>query len=79
MGSTQHTRYDQNGEFLTSCSFDGAGKIWPTRNWKLLSTLMGREEKIMGIVVLDGTDTGIVTCDYDETMKIWSMILRVSI
>lgn len=66
-----HNQYDQNGEYLVSSSFDGTGKVWSTRNWKLLSTLRGHEGKVMGIDVLDGTDSGIVTCGYDKTMKIW--------
>jgi U4/U6 small nuclear ribonucleoprotein PRP4 len=63
--------YGQNGEFLTSCSFDGTAKVWSTRNWKLLSTLRGHEGKVMGVDILDGVDAGIVTCGYDKTMKIW--------
>jgi len=66
-----HEGYGQNGEYLTSCSFDGTGKVWSTRNWKLLSTLRGHEGKIMGVDILDGTDTGIVTVGYDKTMKYW--------
>ena len=63
-----------NGEFLTSCSFDGTGKVWSTRNWKLLGTLRGHEGKVMGMDILDGCGkdmNGIVTCGYDKTMKIW--------
>jgi len=66
-----HNHYGQNGEFLASCSFDGTGKIWSTRNWKLLSTLRGHEGKVMGIDVLDGMDAGFVTSGYDKTLKIW--------
>jgi len=66
-----HDHYGQNGEYLTSCSFDGTAKVFSTRNWKLLSTLRGHEGKVMGVDILDGTDSGIVTCGYDKTMKIW--------
>lgn len=61
----------QNGEFLTSSSFDGTGKVWSTRDWKLLSTFRGHEGKVMGIDVLPGNQ-GIVSCGYDKTLKIWS-------
>ena len=67
----------QNGEFLTSSSFDGSARVWSTRDFKLLATLCGHDGKVMGIDVLDdgrGYEDGgggIVTCGYDKTMKIW--------
>ena len=66
-----HSTSSQNGEFLASSSFDGTGKIWSTRDWKLLSTLRGHEGKVMGIDILDGPRCGIVTCGFDKTLKLW--------
>ncbi len=66
-----HSSNSQNGEFLASSSFDGTGKIWSTRDWKLLSTLRGHEGKVMGIDILDGPQCGIVTCGFDKTLKLW--------
>ncbi len=66
-----HSSSSQNGEFLASSSFDGTGKIWSTRDWKLLSTLRGHEGKVMGIDILDGPRCGIVTCGFDKTLKLW--------
>jgi len=66
-----HSSSSQNGEFLTSSSFDGMGKIWSTRDWKLLTSLQGHEGKVMGIDVLDGPLCGIVTVGFDKTLKLW--------
>jgi U4/U6 small nuclear ribonucleoprotein PRP4 len=66
-----HSTSSQNGEFLVSSSFDGTGKIWSTRDWKLLNTLRGHEGKVMGIDILDGPRCGIVTCGFDKTLKLW--------
>jgi len=64
-------RYDrEEGEFLSSCSFDGTVKLWSTRDWKMLSSLRGHEGKVMGVGVLGGS-SGIVTCGYDKTLKLW--------
>ena len=65
-----HDNSKQNGDYLASSSFDGTGKVWSTRDWKMISTLRGHEGKVMGIDVLDGSGS-IVTCGYDKTMKIW--------
>jgi U4/U6 small nuclear ribonucleoprotein PRP4 len=61
-----HSPSYQTCEFLALCCFDGTGRTWSTRDWKLLSMLHDHEGKVMGIDVLDGPSCGIVTCGIDK-------------
>ena len=68
MGMDTRRRYLY--KFLASCSFDGTGKIWSTRDMKMLMMVRGQEGKGMGIDALDGPVCGVVTREYDNTLTL---------
>jgi U4/U6 small nuclear ribonucleoprotein PRP4 len=63
-----------SGEFLVTASFDRSVKCWSARNYSLLRTLAGHEEKVMGLgISLD--EKRVVTCGFDRTWKVWGNML----
>jgi WD40 repeat protein len=63
-----------SGEFLVTASFDRSVKCWSARNYSLLRTLAGHEEKVMGLgISLD--EKRVVTCGFDRTWKLWGNML----
>ena len=67
-----HDVSEQNGEFVTTSSFDGTVKCWSTRDWRMLSMLQGHEGKVMGVDVISGHEgTALVSCGFDKTLKLW--------
>jgi len=62
----------QNGEFVTTSSFDGTVKVWSTRDWRMLTMLQGHEGKVMGVDIISGQEgTALVSSGFDKTLKLW--------
>eukprot|EP01063_Lacrimia_lanifica_P006880 TRINITY_DN14357_c0_g1_i1.p1 TRINITY_DN14357_c0_g1~~TRINITY_DN14357_c0_g1_i1.p1 ORF type:complete len:555 (+),score=185.20 TRINITY_DN14357_c0_g1_i1:66-1730(+) len=59
-----------NGSYLCSSSYDSTLSLWDTANFKLIKTLRGHDNYVMGVDI-SPTDSGIVSCSYDKTWKLW--------
>ena len=60
-----------SGEILVSSSYDGAVRVWRTRDWKMLKELRGHDGKVMSVDI-SGEERHIATSGFDRTFKIWA-------
>ncbi|KAI9913205.1 hypothetical protein PsorP6_005279 [Peronosclerospora sorghi] len=60
-----------SSELLLSASYDSSIKLWRTRDWKLMTTLRGRDGKVMSANFAPD-EKHIVSCGFDRTFKIWA-------
>jgi len=60
-----------SGEVLLSTSFDGSAKLWSSRSYQPLSTLVGHQGIVLG-GDLAMTEKQVITVGYDRTVKVWA-------
>ncbi|CAM9222299.1 unnamed protein product [Phaeothamnion confervicola] len=61
----------QTGEVLATCGFDGAVKVWSTRDFGLLKALAGHEGKVTACD-FSPDERRVLTCGFDRTVKVWA-------
>jgi len=66
-------RFSADGESMVTSSFDGSLRVWGTRDYRLLSTLKGHTDKVMGCDV-DPVSGGlrIASAGFDKNVKVWA-------
>lgn len=66
-------RFSTNGEAMVTSSFDGSLRVWGTRDYRLLSTLKGHSDKVMGCDVdPDSGGLRIASAGFDKNVKVWT-------
>ena len=61
----------ENGHYLVTASFDKLGKVWSTKDFRMLGKLAGHEGHVSCCdIAPDGSNT-IVTVSHDRTIKLW--------
>jgi U4/U6 small nuclear ribonucleoprotein PRP4 len=59
-----------DGHFLLTASYDHTAKVWSARDFTLVKTLAGHENKVMGADIARGGEM-VATASYDRTLKLW--------
>jgi len=60
----------EEGRFIASTSYDNKCKIWATRDWSIVKTLIGHESRLTSVSLTPDTKY-IVTTSFDRTFKLW--------
>ena len=61
----------EKADFLLTCSYDKAARLWSTHDWTLLRPLVGHSNYVMHADIAPDSSF-IATCSYDRTFRLWS-------
>ena len=64
-------RFSPQGETVVTSSFDGTLRVWGTRDYRLLKTLKGHSDKVMGCDVDPRDGVSLASAGFDKYVKVW--------
>ena len=72
MPCNEQVRFEPNdGATLLTAGYDNLAKLWSAKNFRLVRTLAGHENKVMGADLSPDGSGVVATTSYDRTVKFW--------